>query len=437
MENLYVSIILSLGMFLCWCLPVQCSSTRNGTDSFFTEIQELFERYSANLTEEMLIPQNISMIGAHFNCPSSVSPTIPKSVHLLRPGDIKVIGAVGDSLTAAYAAGATSYSPVLFEYPGLSASMGGDKTLEKVLTIPNIFRKYNSHLYGYSTGISVLETQPKNKRLNLAISGSVAEEMPEQVRQLIRKMKNDPIVDFENDWKFITILIGGNDLCSGCLYSESTPEDYIRFLDETIQILHDNCPRTFVNVIAMFTANQAVKLRGPLICDIMVSYYCPCILGGSIPENLVYLKSREFQRLLRTLVESGKFDDKEDFAAVYQPFFEDTLLPELPNGRVDRSFIAPDCFHPSQKGQAAQATANWNNLFEPVGSKDTSYDKGETINCPSTDFPYLYTNINSKPGFADHIHRASLGDNRLQKTNSSPTSKLDGLEDNNIRQIIS
>eukprot|EP00057_Strongylocentrotus_purpuratus_P034486 XP_795426.3 PREDICTED: phospholipase B1, membrane-associated [Strongylocentrotus purpuratus] len=271
----------------------------------------------------------------------------------------------------------------MFEYPGQSASMGGDKTLEEIITIPNIFRKYNSHLHGYSTGLSIIDTQPINKRLNLAISGAVAEEMPEQVRKLIRKMKNDPIIDFENDWKFITILIGGNDLCGGCLNSESSPENYIRYLEKAIQILHDECPRTFVNVLGMFTVNQVVKLRGSLRCNVLLAYYCPCVLGGSVPENFVYLRSREFQRLLRVSIESGKYDDKDDFAAVYQPFYEDTLLPELPNGKVDRSFVAPDCFHPSQKGQAAQATANWNNFFEPVGSKDTSYDKGETINCPS------------------------------------------------------
>lgn len=63
--------------------------------------------------------------------------------------------------------------------------------------------------------------------------------MPEQARNLVRSMKNEPTVDFENDWKFITVFIGGNDLCSGCLYEESSPEQYIRFLEKAIQILHD------------------------------------------------------------------------------------------------------------------------------------------------------------------------------------------------------
>ena len=63
--------------------------------------------------------------------------------------------------------------------------------------------------------------------------------MPEQARELINKMKNDPTVDFENDWKLFTVFIGGNDLCSGCLDADSSPEKYIEFLEKTIQIFHD------------------------------------------------------------------------------------------------------------------------------------------------------------------------------------------------------
>ena len=34
-----------------------------------------------------------------YNCPPDVSSEVPTSVHALRPGDIRVIGAMGDSLT--------------------------------------------------------------------------------------------------------------------------------------------------------------------------------------------------------------------------------------------------------------------------------------------------------------------------------------------------
>ena len=62
--------------------------------------------------------------------------------------------------------------------------------------------------------------------------------MPEQARKLVDKMKNDPNVDFENDWKMVTIFIGGNDLCRYCKYPERySPENYVIFFEETLMIL--------------------------------------------------------------------------------------------------------------------------------------------------------------------------------------------------------
>ena len=41
-------------------------------------------------------------------------------------------------------------------------------------------------------------------------------DMASQARELIDRMKNDPKVDFVNDWKVVTILSGNNDLCDSC-----------------------------------------------------------------------------------------------------------------------------------------------------------------------------------------------------------------------------
>lgn len=40
--------------------------------------------------------------------------------------------------------------------------------------------------------------------------------MPAQANLLVERMKTEPGVDFENDWKLITLFIGGNDLCDYC-----------------------------------------------------------------------------------------------------------------------------------------------------------------------------------------------------------------------------
>ena len=56
-----------------------------------------------------------------FTCAAQPpSPSVPTSVHQLRPADIKVIGAIGDSLTAANGAKATNLLGLLTEYRGVS-----------------------------------------------------------------------------------------------------------------------------------------------------------------------------------------------------------------------------------------------------------------------------------------------------------------------------
>ena len=41
-------------------------------------------------------------------------------------------------------------------------------------------------------------------------------DMPTQARNLVNKMKADSTIDFDNDWKMVTLFIGGNNLCDFC-----------------------------------------------------------------------------------------------------------------------------------------------------------------------------------------------------------------------------
>lgn len=72
------------------------------------------------------------------------------SVHKLRPGDIDIVGAIGDSLTAGNGALATNILQVVIENKGVSWSIGGQGSWHKYLTLPNILKVFNPNLYGYS-----------------------------------------------------------------------------------------------------------------------------------------------------------------------------------------------------------------------------------------------------------------------------------------------
>jgi len=46
-------------------------------------------------------------------------------------------------------------------------------------------------------------------------SDCVYRDMPAQARDLVNRLNNSDI-DFKNDWKMVTLFIGGNNLCDYC-----------------------------------------------------------------------------------------------------------------------------------------------------------------------------------------------------------------------------
>lgn len=74
------------------------------------------------------------------------SPVVPNSVHKLRPGDIDLIGSLGDSLTAGFGIFATKIVELLTENRGVSATGGGQGSWREYLTIPNILKVWQSIL---------------------------------------------------------------------------------------------------------------------------------------------------------------------------------------------------------------------------------------------------------------------------------------------------
>uniref|UniRef100_A0A452FKE2 Phospholipase B1, membrane-associated n=1 Tax=Capra hircus TaxID=9925 RepID=A0A452FKE2_CAPHI len=274
-------------------------------------------------------------------------------VHTLRPADIQVVAALGDSLTAGNGIGSkpNDLSDVTTQYRGLSYSSGGDSSLENVTTLPNILRKFNGNLTGYAVGTG--DANETNAFLNQAVPGAKAEELVNQVQTLIQKMKSDHRVNFHEDWKVITVLIGGNDLCDYCtdsnLYSADNFFDHLR---NALDILHKEVPRALVNLVDFMSPSimRQVFLGNPDKCPVhQASILCNCVLTPrESSQELAKLESitRAYQSSMRELVESGRYETREDFSVVLQPFFYNIRLPVLADGRPDVSFFAPDCLHP-------------------------------------------------------------------------------------------
>jgi len=363
-----------------------------------------------------------------FNCILENNTHIKaKTVHELTPYDIDIVAAFGDSLTAAF--GANAYTPIdlFIEYHGVSWSIGGDETVRSVITLPNILREYNPNLKGYSKGISPPLIAIPNENLDVAVSGNTAYGLLNQAKRFVKKMLENPEYDFFGSWKVLTLFIGGNDLCSCCRwwknYKEKySPPNFINEVTETLDYLHQRVPKLFVNLVSPPNVTILEDLASPW-CDFTHLLECKC--GSVYGEKARRFTSgvlEKYQEGYDKLVSSGRYDTRDDFTVVLQPFFDHTIIPRKPDGSVDRSFFAPDCFHFSGKAHAASALALWNAMLEPVGKKVRTWRPTEKFHCPTNEHPYFYTRLNSGN------HTVNSKSSAIKQEQETPSTSSDTSE---------
>ncbi|CAB3994018.1 phospholipase B1, membrane-associated-like [Paramuricea clavata] len=325
-----------------------------------------------------------------FHCEVKNSGLQANSVHQVTAADISVVASLGDSIMIGLGARGTTMVDFFTEYRGISWSNGGDADLQDILTLPNILKKFNPKLKGYSTNIA--RHYEKNSGLNFATVSATSRHLEEQVHQLITKVKQDKTIDFKEDWKLVNIMSGTRDLCRLCGdMDEVTPDDYIRSLVKTLDTLQTKMPRTFVNLILPINVSSLYALNNRGRCMMGNWSICPC-LGNEFMRKKISNFYEGYKSLVYELIGSGVYDRDEDFTVVLQPVFED-LLFDVPK---DRDLFSLDCLHFSAKGNALAATALWNNMFEPVHKKLSRWHKPLTIKCPIENSPYLSTRTNSK-----------------------------------------
>lgn len=329
----------------------------------------------------------------YFNCSTyGPSPVPPTNVNQLRPGDIGIVAALGDSITAGFGAGASSIFSVFTEYRGLSWSIGGDDSVSSVLTVPNALRQYNPAVKGFSFGTG--KEDSSNSQLDIAVSGAVASDMPGQAQALIDKIKANSTYDFENSWKLVTLFIGGNDLCKYCRDTEGySPQNYFNNIQSALDILQAGLPKTLVNLVPVVDVTRLASVSSGL-CFLLHPFECPCGTGSDSEQQQVREAQAAYVQQTQNLAALEKYQNDDDFAVVIQPFLVDTQVPLNSDGQPDGSYFAPDCFHFSEKAHAAAAVGLWNNMFEPVSEKKTAWVVDEPFECPPPD-SYIITNANT------------------------------------------
>ncbi|KAI9545816.1 hypothetical protein NQZ68_033298 [Dissostichus eleginoides] len=334
-----------------------------------------------------------------FICPDMTpSPSVPTSVEYVKAADVKVIAALGDSLTTAIGANGSTILSIPIEFRHVSWSIGGYGTYQNVITLANIFKLFSPELLGPSP-VRTFHGQPATVNetgFNFAVTGHNTLNISDQIRHMIDTFKSYPGLNFEEDWKVVTMLIGMNDICDYCkdktLFS---PDRFIHHMTEALDMMMKEIPRTIVNVVQIFPMKPLRDVQRPTLGCQLQKRFCSCLVQPE--ENSPELKelvevNYEFQRRLEKLLHSERFF-KKDFAVVLQPYLEKAVPPTLPDGTIDLSFFTADCFHFTVKGHEELAKGLWNNMFQANGEKEKIKAFSEPIKliCPTKEHPYIYT----------------------------------------------
>eukprot|EP00008_Paramoeba_atlantica_P014311 CAMPEP_0201491772 /NCGR_PEP_ID=MMETSP0151_2-20130828/31147_1 /ASSEMBLY_ACC=CAM_ASM_000257 /TAXON_ID=200890 /ORGANISM="Paramoeba atlantica, Strain 621/1 / CCAP 1560/9" /LENGTH=401 /DNA_ID=CAMNT_0047878287 /DNA_START=114 /DNA_END=1319 /DNA_ORIENTATION=- len=372
--------------------PQRLSSARQQQRLHFQEQQQqqIENEEGINEEEEAIVKEAVTL--PSFECPPQACDGISSDVNHLRFCDIGLVAAMGDSITAAFGANSSTILRIDKEWRGVSFSIGGDGSAgDGDLTLPNMIKVSNSSVQGWSVGVG--NENSDNSRLNVAVSGAVASDMPGQAVILADRFKMIP--GWDRKWKLVSIFIGGNDLCDVC----HDPEDhdsqaYSRYIEQTLDYLLAELPMTLVNLILPIDVTSLGGIGGAK-CSLLHPFECSCAVAV-LDKNKEYTsnQSKFMAAEGMKLSELPKYQ-QETFGVVAQPFMVGAVTPTSENGEPDLDFFALDCFHFSLLGHQAASIALWNNMNQAVGRKSIDWDasKDNSFVCPSQN-DYICTNGN-------------------------------------------
>lgn len=308
-----------------------------------------------------------------FNCTAPID-----NANYMNGPDIRnftAVAALGDSLTAAFGAEATSIFNLFTDYRDVSWSGGGVKHF----TLPNVLKTlYNPNIKGYAVGSGDAESY--NAQFNDAITGGTVLTLTQEINILADKIARDNTIA-KDGWLMVTLMIGANDLCA-----EHSPDLYYRDIEQNIELIHQlfmingigNFTGVYINLVSPPNVVEISKLDS-FWCNALHLYECPAALNN--PPKIEKLH-KEYQIMLKR-IESHYNNRYNNFYVINQPFLQSTHLPII-DGKPDLSYWSIDCFHFSKKAHEAAALALFNNLFEPIGNKTERWIPHEQIECPKS-----------------------------------------------------
>jgi len=332
-------------------------------------------------------------------CPKLAPRPPPTSIKNLRPDDVNVVMALGDSITAAF--GLQGASGELNEYRGQSWAIGGDSG---ATTLPNFFNHFtNKPVQGASRGNHFVEVclgpsicpghqyHPELDQLNAAQSGAWIQNLLYQISFLKQQIKNNPNIDMNKDWKVLTILIGPNNLCEACYDDYSiydSAEAFEKSLNQVVKELQ-TIPRLFVNLVSIFNISgvYTIALNNTYCRTLhnLLFWECDCAFipfSGEAHRKRMDDTAAAYRDVMRKVASQTPVTDS--FALIVQPMFTNLIIPGL-------EFLSTlDCFHPSLVAHQNMAIGLWDTMLLPAKDKPIIFQFPVPLICPTND-TLLYT----------------------------------------------
>ena len=120
-------------------------------------------------------------------------------------------------------------------------------------------------------------------QLNGAVSLAKVQDLHTQMDYLVAEAKKIKGLDFHNDWKVLTILIGANNLCISCEdgRKDATPECFEAKYRAILERVRNEIPKVFVNAVPMFNISGVhAQQRTSDYCKLIKrvsNNECPCM----------------------------------------------------------------------------------------------------------------------------------------------------------------
>jgi len=367
----------------------------------------------ARITLASLLP--IVVQSGRFGCSDFEVPPAPgDNVRDLHPGHVGYVMAMGDSITAAFAARST-----LLEARDISWSIGVGK--EDQLTLPYMISQFSANVSGMSTkavvpvlvpGLPKHDYHPKTDHLNVAESSGAVHRgsMIEQWGYLSSAIKDEKAYPgFGESWKVLTVWMTANDVCGAGHECQHAIDDHdikhwIEGYDTLLTNVSKTMRRVYVNLVSTLDLSSVHRIQqeSGLFCKFehgVVLRECGCIDRGNKTElqtldDNVHTLNTQLHTLAAKWHTQLANQGRTDMAVTVQGFMEGV------GKQLDHTFLNKiDCFHPSTVGHQDLAVGLWNNMLctsDRKGHCGQPFKPDLPVTCPTKDSRF-YSGIDVVP----------------------------------------